>query len=366
MDVRAFFRLAGVFLSVATGACHTEDRPAGSTADDPSTPGTSSFADLPPPEEPTTSSGPETGSTSSASTGVASTGSSEYCGDGVVQMDQGEECDLGADNSNVGPCTNNCKDAVCGDGFIRDSVEECDDGEGNSWNYGSCSPQCKWNSYCGDGQVDPKFEQCDLAELNGSGEANEGEVPCSAACLWLAKIVFVSSKAYTGVLGGVSGADLECRALAQVSGFVNAGKFRAWLSDGISSPIARFEDIGIDALPYALRNGRIIAANFQELIDDGPRTGISVTEQGTVLHAKQVWTNTSAFGNALSQLDHCAEWISGDMELTARIGINALPEEQGPDWDLWRSKRQWTSYLAQTCSKPAHLYCFEDGPGGAD
>lgn len=370
MDVRAFFRYAGVFLSVATGACHTQDRPAGTSADDPLSSGTPSFGDLPPPEEPTTSSsssgGFETGTTDASSTGVASTGDSEYCGDGVVQVAQGEECDLGDDNSDVGPCTNSCKHAECGDGHVRDGLEECDQGEANSWDYGSCSPKCTWNSYCGDGQVDPKHEQCDFGDLNGTGESNEGDVPCSAACLWLAKIVFVSSETYTGALGGVSGADLKCRALAQAVGLVNAKRFRAWISDGVSSPIARFDEIGVDSLPYAMRNGKIVATNFQELIDDGPRAGISVTEKGTILQLKQVWTNTSAFGGTFSVVNHCAEWAASDMELTARIGINALPDEQGPDWESWRSERQWTSYLARTCSKSAHLYCFEDGPGGAD
>jgi hypothetical protein len=368
MEVRAFLRLAGVFLSVATGACHTQDRPAGSTADDPSTSGTPSFGDLPPPDEPTTSStgGPETGSTGLSSTGVASTGSSEYCGDGVVQEDEGEECDLGADNSDIGPCTNACKNAVCGDGFIRDGLEECDDGAGNSPDYGSCSPECEWNSYCGDGLVDPEFEQCDLAELNGTGESNEGEVPCSAACLWLARIVFLSSDAYTGSLGGVSGADLKCRALAKGAGLVNAGKFRAWISDTVNNPLSRFDQTGVDGLPYAMRNGKIIAANFLELTEDGPRTGISITEKGTTLLQEYVWTNTTAFGETFIGETHCSEWTSNNAQLKGRMGLNAVTVEQGPDWEFWRDERHWTSHGVQTCFDSARLYCFEDGSGGAD
>lgn len=367
MEVRAFLRLAGVFLSVATGACHTADRPAGSTADDPSTLGTPSFGDLPPPDEPTTSStgGPENGSTGSSSTGVASTGSGEYCGDGVVQENYGEECDLGSDNSNIGPCTNACKKAVCGDGLVRDGVEECDDGAQNSEDYGSCSPQCTWNSYCGDGLVDPEREQCDTGEMNGSGESKEGEAPCSAGCLWLSRIVFLSSKTYTGALGGVSGADLKCRALAKAAGLANANKFRAWISDAVNSPLVRFEQTGDDGLPYALRNGKIVAAHFLELSEEGPRTGISITEKGTTLVQEYVWTNTTAFGESFGA-DTCGEWTSSNAQLKGRAGFNALPVEEGPDWEFWLGERLWTSHGVQVCLEEAHLYCFEDGPGGAD
>jgi cysteine-rich repeat protein len=363
MQLRAFCRLARTFLFLAPVACHPQGQPGVTTAEDPSTSGTPSFGDLPPPDEPTTS-GPSTGavdpgSTGPSSTGVASTGAASFCGDGII--DPGEQCDDGADNSDTGVCTHKCLTATCGDGNVWAGVEECDLGDANSADYAGCSIQCTWNPRCGDGKVDPDHENCDMAELNGSGKANEGEAPCSAACQWQARLVFLSSKTYDGALGGVSGADLKCRALAQANGLVNASKYRAWLSDGLQSPLSRFDQITLEGLPYALRNGKLVAADFTELVEDGPRTGIWITESGSPLFERLVWTNTTAFGEPFSPTNHCADWTASSMELFARVGRNAVATEQGPDWDVWRSERQWTSFLGERCNKFAHLYCFEDG-----
>jgi len=47
-----------------------------------------------------------------------------------------------------------------------------------------------------------------------------------------------TSKAYSGVIGvgGSVGADDACNTVAMEAGLANAGNFRAWISDGESSP----------------------------------------------------------------------------------------------------------------------------------
>jgi len=62
-----------------------------------------------------------------------------FCGDGQVQMDSGgnEECDVGKDNGNTSlgesGCTAGCKKPrFCGDGSVdTDLGEECDLGDSN-------------------------------------------------------------------------------------------------------------------------------------------------------------------------------------------------------------------------------------------
>ncbi|MEZ4449715.1 MAG: DUF4215 domain-containing protein [Nannocystaceae bacterium] len=83
------------------------------------------------------------------------------CGDGVVQ--EGEECDQGEGNADVGACTLECRIARCGDGIVQ-SDEACDDGADNKAaadGQGGCSRLCVSLPVCGDGVVHPDFEECD-------------------------------------------------------------------------------------------------------------------------------------------------------------------------------------------------------------
>jgi cysteine-rich repeat protein len=80
-----------------------------------------------------------------------------FCGDGVVDTD--EACD-DRNTSNNDTCLNSCAENVCGDGFVRTGVEECDDGANNSNTIpDACRTTCE-NAGCGDGVVD-SGEVCD-------------------------------------------------------------------------------------------------------------------------------------------------------------------------------------------------------------
>lgn len=189
----------------------------------------------------------------------------------------------------------------------------------------------------------------------------DDSAPCGDACHWVGRLVFISSEVYPGDFSGLLYTDLTCQSLAKDAGLARAEGFRAWISTGFDSPLTRFEQIDLVGAPYILLDGRVVADDFMELVEDGPRTGISITESGAAVFGRQVWTNTSAFSEPFSMISHCAAWTSMDPQAVARRGLNALPVELGPNFQLWRSERHWTSYFTNACDKAAHLYCFQDG-----
>ncbi len=305
------------------------------------------------------------GAPSSSRTGEPDPGSSSstdapgpMCGDGFV--DEGEACDQGfANNTVFGGCLPECTLARCGDGFVHVGAEDCDLGDaGNSFDYGGCNPvTCKWGPRCGDGQVDAPNEVCDPGDPNGQGD---GVVTCDGDCRFAGRIVFLSSTAFNGDLGGLAGADKQCRELAAKFDEVHADTYRAWLSDGEGSPATRFaHGPEFDGVPYVLRNGVEIAADFTALTSDGPWPGIYLTDQGEALLNLYVWTNTGVDGSRLSATDHCDGWASSSADLSARHGIDALPA-MSPDLETWQQFGHWTAAKAGRCSKKFHLYCFEN------
>lgn len=363
--------LALVAILLGPGACANEEAPAGATEGSSSTSGPVSFGNLSnsnDPEPTSTSTGtPDTtgpadttGTSDAPDPGSSTTAAESTCGDG--QTTPPEQCDLGANNFDGGYCTSKCQLATCGDGLLWIGVEACDEGYANNNLYGGCTPQCQWGPRCGDGHVDPVHEECDSGDANGREPAKEGETYCTNVCRWHGRLVFLSSTPYTGDLGGLDGADLQCQILAAAAGLDMSKKFRAWLSGGFESPANRFELTALSGTPYTLLNGKIVADSFAELINDGPRTGISVTEAGEVFFHKTVWTNTSPLATPHDPAKHCQSWTSSDASQLARKGVNALAVEEGPAWKTWQSERHWTSALSDYCSTPAHLYCVEDAP----
>jgi cysteine-rich repeat protein len=106
----------------------------------------------------------------------------EYCGDGIIQAELGEECDDGDRDSceTDSTCDRNCTLQGCGNGVAcEDTVtpansEECDDGDSETGD--GCNELCE-AEYCGDGvQQTALGEECDDAnQLDGDG--------CSSECL---------------------------------------------------------------------------------------------------------------------------------------------------------------------------------------
>jgi len=101
------------------------------------------------------------------------------CGNGVI--DDGEECDDGADNSSLLPdhCRQDCTLPRCGDGVVDPGEgEECDDG--NLVDGDGCDSDCTVTSgVCGNGVVDPG-EECDDGALNSALLPDHCRTDCTA------------------------------------------------------------------------------------------------------------------------------------------------------------------------------------------
>lgn len=334
-------------------ACAAADAPtAVTTAADESSTGTSTTPPAPT-TGPTPLPDPAPTTTTTTTTDDLTTDAPDLppnCGDG--RLDAGEACDLGLDNSDKGYCKLDCTVATCGDGDLWVGVEACDDGS-NLGEYAGCNPDCTLANFCGDGVPHPN-ELCDAGDANGTG-GSDGLAPCSLTCDLEARLVFISSVAYTGDLGGLSGADLRCQNLAKAAGNPRWQRFHAWLSDASTAAATRFPDAD-PPLPLANIHGKLIADSLADLIAAGPGDGIALDELGNPTTGEWVWTNTAVTGQAFSQVDHCAGWISASLQLVTRVGLNSAPAGQEEAWSL---NKAWTSHATRSCAFAHRVYCLE-------
>jgi hypothetical protein len=188
------------------------------------------------------------------------------------------------------------------------------------------------------------------------------------------KRVFVTSRAYSGVLGGVAGADQICQQLASEAGL--SGTYKAWLAMGVpgreTTPLTTFKRY---PRPYQQRNGVTVANNLDTIFTTGKLLNqIYIDEQGrSVLigySTKRVWTgfypaSTSADGSivwaAADPWHTCWNWTvySGTSGHGGTIYANPTTE----------IGYKWTNDFNIPCAKVysataqipehAHLYCFE-------
>lgn len=288
------------------------------------------------------------GTNAESSSSGATDSSTENCGNGI--RDPGEECDDGyAGNSDtVGMCTMACKRPVCGDGLVWQDYENCDFGPNNNDTvYNGCTTECKFGPNCGDGLVQGP-EECDAGADNGSGEPeSEDGVACESACRFLANVVFVSSTVYTGKeVDGITGAHGHCKELATNAGLDNADKFKAFVSAVGFTPADHFVHSDI---PYVRLDGIRIADDWVDLIQNGPSSGLVVTETKDHLMNGKVWTGTGPDGTMYLPEMTCAGWTSDSPALKGRVG------RVSPD----PHPTQWASDSNPECDLSARLLCFE-------
>ena len=263
------------------------------------------------------------------------------CGDGLLFLGI-EECDHGDLNHDSAACTKSCTKAKCGDGLLFLGVEECDDGEDNQAGvYGGCTPMtCTLGPHCGDNVVQLPEEECD------QGDQNDDANTCSPSCKWNGKVVFATSKVFSGDLGGIVGADDQCNTLAMEAGLANAGAFLAWLSDDKTSPAARMTPA---KGRYLLLDGTVVADSWTDLIDGTLDAPIRIDEKGAWIAddaTPYAWTGTTAAGQPVDAKS-CGAWHIGTKSAMGRRGA------------LGATSAAWTSQSDAECTIPARLLCIE-------
>lgn len=96
------------------------------------------------------------------------------CGDGERDY-VCEECDLGPDLRDDGPCTTTCRAAFCGDGLVHAGVERCDDGDADPDD--ECPNDCGNSfTYTPPRLVAGAYHMCALSEA--------GKVRCWGGSTW--------------------------------------------------------------------------------------------------------------------------------------------------------------------------------------
>ncbi len=158
------------------------------------------------------------------------------------------------------------------------------------------------------------------------------------------RTAFVSSQTYSGNLGGLSGADATCQALASNAGML--GTFKAWLStsDG-ASPASRFV---ASPNPYRRSDGLLLATSWTDGSDGTLNNPINRNELGVDVGTSTtaVWTNTSISGTANGAND-CADWTSASVSVSGSVGTSTV------------SSSAWTTGGTKTCNSLARLYCIQ-------
>ena len=166
------------------------------------------------------------------------------------------------------------------------------------------------------------------------------------------KKVFVTSAMYNGNLGGLSGADAKCQALANAAGLT--GTFKAWLSDSTTSAKDRLTH---SASGYARVDGVIVANDWNDLVSGGLRNPIQIDENGGSQDSP-VLTGTSASGTHTAH--NCNNWT---------YAADPYPYN-GPDGTLsWVGAvdSSWSNsgYRACYTFSVGRLYCFQQTPPSA-
>ena len=162
----------------------------------------------------------------------------------------------------------------------------------------------------------------------------------------------LSSWSEAGGAVGLAAGDAICRARALGADLPNAGTYRAWLSDATGSPSTRFTK---STIPYARRDGVIVANNWADLTDgniqvpinlselNGPPGGDAKTCNGV---SQLTFTNTITDGTMFGDFFACQNWTS-----------NAPAVTGGGQWN--KADGLWTQFVcAQSCDWSKPLYCF--------
>jgi hypothetical protein len=154
------------------------------------------------------------------------------------------------------------------------------------------------------------------------------------------RTVFATSATFNGNFGGLAGADAACQTAASNANLL--GSYKAWLSDGTSSPATRFFHSNV---PYLLVNSTQVAPNWAGLIDGTLDAPINVDENGAS-QAFFAWTGTLA--NGTSSPDNCNAWTASSNGIHTEFGNTGASNS---DWTIINGNAG--------CGNLFPLYCFQ-------
>lgn len=277
------------------------------------------------------SSGDSEGSESSNSDPVT------FCGNAII--DDGENCDNGAENKPLleaeeDDCTIECQRAKCGD-HILNKYEECDDE----------TEECNKCSLCGN-KIITSPEECD--------DGNYFEFDGCDFCV-VKRIAFVTSEIFSGNLGGLKGADEKCQLAAKQGIFAPQLEnliFNAWLANDKNSPKTRFSEEfrNFKGIITKLDFEFISIHGWNDLNENTLYNALNIDENGNEIKDIYpfVWSNVDVPNNLLG--NNCKNWTSEEKVNFGNIGL------------IGAIKDEWTFYAQEpkelSCARMHHLYCF--------
>ncbi len=201
-----------------------------------------------------------------------------------------------------------------------------------------------------DASADAGGDSAQSGDASEDRSADDGVAPDVSSNT---KLVFTTSQTYTGNLGGLSGADAKCQALATQANL--AGTYKAWLSDATGTPVTRFTHATV---PYTLVDGTPIASDWtalvsgtlQHAIDESESSGTPGKDNSGLSlpnGVTLVWTSTKYDGTLVSGTT-CQSWTSSS---------SSDPSEWGRDDATTVDWSQWAS--SGSCGWVAPLMCFQ-------
>lgn len=191
-----------------------------------------------------------------------------------------------------------------------------------------------------------------LPPADGGFDAGSDAAEDGADASTGAKRVFVTSKVYTGNLGGLAGADAKCQGLADAAKL--GGTYKAWLADSKQRVSTRFSAAGLTG-PWTLVDGTPVAADFAQLTKGTLFHALDLTElRGAppATTAKCSTRTTSAWseGSQEPPLSQCLDWAGLPATGQSEYGIPTVTKG-------WQADT--CGAFGAQCLKTAALFCFE-------
>jgi hypothetical protein len=154
-------------------------------------------------------------------------------------------------------------------------------------------------------------------------------------------VVFVTSMAFDGNLGGLAGADADCQSLANAAGL--SGTFVAWLSTSTVNANTRLGT----ARGFVRPDGQPFADTVSDIIMGHILNPVIIDETGANVGFANVWTATASDGTVIPGFA-CEDWTDSTSSNQGDLGFTS----GGPF--------TWTeAFSGIACDNTfQHLFCF--------